>query len=314
MGQLLKVSLCVGALAFAAAFAGWTASCRSQTATSAGGTQVSFHNDGPKTIWIAVHYVPVPPPAGGAAWQTAGWYQLNAGERKYLFTTRNSVFYFTAHSRNNECQWSGTRHWRVLPSDPHVYGFREQRIDTTQSTVSLGLTSKPEQEQGHDALRELFGKDADLSELFNSKDVPTNPEQGGEEGTAPERAGPPPSKPRSLGVTVQPAVVNPPPAPPRRPGEEQPIGPGAEPPMEGLRVVAVFPGSPAQRAGLKAGDVIINAGVQQPDADDTDYASTFTRDLASLKAVLAKARNVVWLSVLRQGRYGDTSDIKVVFP
>jgi len=90
------------------------------------------------------------------------------------------------------------------------------------------------------------------------------------------------------------------------------IGPGSEPPLRGLRITSLTAAGPAAHAGLGVGDVIIGAHHKRPDPDSDDYdPAPNTSTVSDLQRIVAGSRGLVWLTVVRGGRYGQFDDIRV---
>jgi len=80
---------------------------------SAFGTGVYFQNSYGKTVWVATErYNSGCPDTGN--WENEGWYQLNPGDTKWLFTTTNEYAYYYAYAADG-ARWSGNYIGNVDP-------------------------------------------------------------------------------------------------------------------------------------------------------------------------------------------------------
>jgi hypothetical protein len=119
---------------------------------------------------------------------------------------------------------------------------------------------------------------------------------------APDEPARPAATPRGLGLLkLRQAVVHPPPPPPYR-GDprNQPIGPGAEPPIVGVEVLSVAPRSVAARAGIRPRDVIYLV-----------EGEATIRDIPTLRRYIATAPGALHLWVLDQGVYKKAKEVNL---
>jgi hypothetical protein len=101
-------------------------------------------------------------------------------------------------------------------------------------------------------------------------------------------------------------VFPPPPPPYRGPERDRPVGPGAEPPVEGVQVGRVEPGSVAARAGIRAGDVIYMTWQQGGKPD-------FLLNIPTLEDRIARAEGKITLVWLVGGVYRNSREAELTW-
>jgi C-terminal processing protease CtpA/Prc len=80
--------------------------------------------------------------------------------------------------------------------------------------------------------------------------------------------------------------------------------------MDGIRITAVAPGSPAEKAGVRPDDVIVGATTEK---DPLANFSPNTPDVPALLKVLDGTRNFLWLMVARGGAYHQVEPVRIRF-
>ncbi len=93
--------------------------------------RVYFENDWVRNIYLAVHYMK------DGQWETKYWYELEPGEKSYIFETDNSIFYYYGYNiysyfdgrnwHDLEYHWGGSSYWE------YIYGeyryFKKAKIN-----------------------------------------------------------------------------------------------------------------------------------------------------------------------------------------
>jgi hypothetical protein len=74
---------------------------------------ILFRNDYSSAVKLAVTVVASSCDEGGGPWKTVGWYYVQPGETRYIFTSHNSVFSFYARALDDTAVWD---------TDPDVSG------------------------------------------------------------------------------------------------------------------------------------------------------------------------------------------------
>lgn len=109
------------------------------------------------------------------------------------------------------------------------------------------------------------------------------------------------SRVAGLGVSGVPATIEPPPP-------SSPDVPAALPTLTGVRLTAVVDDSPAARAGLRVGDVIVSVSVGE------ELVSSWTPNVPDVPALVRATSDrsgIAWLWVARGGRYQEVRPVRV---
>ncbi len=99
--------------------------CAATVTTPQNTWQIHAKNNCRYSMQVAAHYMTT-----DHRWVTDGWWQLNPGEDKYIFDTKNRYIYVYGETTpHRQITWSGNHTW---PLQGRSVGFRQKSISAVE--------------------------------------------------------------------------------------------------------------------------------------------------------------------------------------